>query len=99
MTSPFPTPIVEVAFTAGAATSTYLTLGDSTRGLLGTGTLGPSSGPVWTDITTFVHSFSTRRGATDAPQPILRYEAGTSSTECNNSARRFDPTNLSGPYV
>jgi hypothetical protein len=29
----------------------------------------------------------------------LRYEAGTLSVELNNGDRRFDPTNLSGPYV
>lgn len=93
----FPTLIVECAFSAGASTSLFLHLDDSARGKLGTGTLAGSD--VWTDITSYVTSVSTRRGANRITSPVLRYEAGTCTIVLDNSDRRFDPTNLDGPYV
>jgi hypothetical protein len=92
-----PTISVEIGFTAGAGTGTYLHLDDSARGLLDTGTLAPDD--VFTDVTTYVHNFTTRRGSNRVEGPVVRYEAGTSTISLNNSDRRFDPTNLSGPYV
>jgi hypothetical protein len=73
-------------------------IGDATRGLIGTAKIG--SADIWSDVTEWVRSWSIRRGASrdDGPGPI-RYEAGTCTLELNNGDRRFDPTNLSGPYV
>lgn len=92
-----PTVIVEVAFSAGASTQSYLHLDDPTRGKLDTGTLAPDA--VWTDVSDFVLSASTRRGSNRVTSPTIRYEAGTVSIVLDNSDRRFDPTNLAGPYV
>lgn len=96
-----PTPLVEVAFSAGASTGTLLTLDDPSRGKIGTGTLGTDSSPdpVWTDITNWVMSASLQRGSTRVDSPILTYEAGTCAIKLLNSDRRFDPSNLDGPYV
>jgi hypothetical protein len=91
----FPTVTVEAGFTA-AASGTVWILGDAVRGKLDTATL---AGEIWTDISTYVRSLDIRRGVSRAEGPILRYEAGTCSIELDNSDRRFDPTNLSGPYV
>jgi hypothetical protein len=88
---------VEVGF-GGASTSNYFHLDDSARGILGTNTLGPDDG-VWTDITNYVHRLSTQRGTNRTESPLLRYEAGTAIIALDNSDRRFDPTNLGGPYV
>ncbi|MCW2767161.1 MAG: hypothetical protein JWO11_3120, partial [Nocardioides sp.] len=56
--------------------------------------------PTWTDVTSWgKHGISTRRGSSRIESPIIRYEAGTATAILNNSDRRFDPTNLSGPYV
>jgi hypothetical protein len=93
-----PIPILEIGFSGGATTSTYLALNDADRGLLGTGTL--AGGAVWTDVTAYATTaFTTKRGVSRLDGPLLRYEAGTGSAVLNNSDRRFDPTNLSGPYV
>ena len=92
----YPTIRVEAAFTVGGAFGTALVLDNATTGKLDTGTL---SAEVWTDITAYATAFSTRRGASRAEGPILRFEAGTCSVTLDNADRRFDPTNLSGPYV
>jgi hypothetical protein len=92
----YPTITVEAAFTVGGAFGTALILDDASLGLLDTGTL---SAEVWSDITPYVLGFNTRRGASRADGPILRFEAGQATLTLDNSDRRFDPTNLSGPYV
>lgn len=92
----FPTLIVEAAL-AGPSTGTYLHWDDAARGLWDTATWAPDD--VWTDISAYVRSFSTRRGASRVESPAIRYEAGTATITLNNSDRRFDPENLSGPYV
>ena len=56
--------------------------------------------PTWTDVTQWAkHGITTRRGSSRVESPIIRYEAGTAVVQLDNSDRRFDPTNLSGPYV
>jgi hypothetical protein len=94
-----PTLTLEVGFLAGASTGTYLTLDDAARGLLDTGTLAPDS--LWTDLAAAVPVFSVqiRRGSSRVDGPVVRYEAGTLTADLDNSDRRLDPTNLSGPYV
>jgi hypothetical protein len=90
----YPTIRVEAAFTVG--TTAAFILDDAVKGLLNTATL---SNEVWTDITAYASAFTVRRGASRAEGPVLRFEAGTLSLTLDNSDRRFDPTNTSGPYV
>jgi hypothetical protein len=92
----YPTIVVEAAFTVGGAFGTALVLDSLSVGTLDTNTL---SAEVWTDITAYVLGFNTRRGASRADGPILRFEAGQATLTLDNADRRFDPTNLSGPYV
>lgn len=95
--------LVEVAFNIGAATAQYLTIGDPTRGIIGVGKIAPNDvgelGGVWTDITAWVRSGSTKRGSSRVDSPVIKYEAGTATLTLDNSDRRFDPTHLHGPYV
>lgn len=88
--------IVEIGFTA-PLTGTALHIGDTARGIIGTATLASTS--LFTDVSEFVTQVTTRRGATRADGPYLRYEAGSCTIRFRNDDRRFDPTNLSGPYV
>ena len=92
----YPTVTVEVAFTPLGTSGTTLILDSATKGIVDTNTLAAE---VWTDVTAYSRSLSIRRGATRAEGPVLRFEAGTASVTLDNSDRRFDPTNLSGPYV
>jgi hypothetical protein len=88
---------VEVGLGSGASTGTLLTLDDAARGKLDTATL--AAGDVFTDVTAYVLSLSTHRGSSRVDGPIVRYEAGTATVVFANPDRRFDPTNLSGPYT
>lgn len=95
---PMPTLLVEAGFAVGASTSTYFTLDDPVRGKLDTGTLAPDV--VWTDISAYAMALPVaRRGVSRVDGPVLRYEAGRAQLVLNDSDRRFDPSNLSGPYV
>jgi hypothetical protein len=93
----FPTVRLEANLTA-ADTGTLLHLGDATRGLLGTGTLGGTDSG-FTDLASYLRRVSTRRGSNRVEGPMIRYEAGTLQGTLRNEDRRFDPTNLFGPYV
>lgn len=88
---------VEVGLGSGASTGTLLTLDDVARGKLDTATL--ASGDVFTDVTAYVLNVSTHRGSSRVDGPIVRYEAGTATVTLANADRRFDPTNLAGPYT
>lgn len=88
--------IAEVGF-SGPGTGAYLHLDDAARGRLGTGTLAPVE--LWTDVSPWLVSAKTRRGATRAIGPTLRYESGAATLVLRNDDRRFDPTNLAGPYT
>lgn len=89
--------IVEIAFTVGASTSTYLHLDDPTRGKLDTGTLGPDV--TWVDVSSYLRRFTIDRQCSRTDTPILRYEPGHATIALNNADRRFDPDNDDGPYV
>jgi hypothetical protein len=54
---------------------------------------------VWTDVTPYFRGATVSRGSSKVDSPVLRYEAGTAEIALDNRDRRFDPTNLSGPYV
>ncbi len=55
--------------------------------------------PTWTDISAYVRSAKVVRGSTRVDSPTVRYEAGTAELRLDNRDRRFDPTNLAGPYT
>jgi hypothetical protein len=84
-----------------------LTLDSSTKGRLSPATapdvalgLGDTLGYSWVSITDYVlEGLTFRRGATRAQGPFWRYEAGTATFEVDNLDGRFDPLNLSSPYV
>jgi len=46
-----------------------------------------------------VRGATIRRGSTRQDGPLLRYDAGTAVVRFDNRDRRFDPTNLRGPYA
>jgi hypothetical protein len=92
-----PTLALEVGFTAGAGTSNYLHLDDVARGILDTNTLAPDD--LFTDVTAYLHNVTTQRTSSRLAGPVLRYEAGKLTATLDNTDRRFDPTNLAGPYV
>jgi hypothetical protein len=81
----------------GASTTPYLILDDTTRGQLDTNTLAGSD--VLVDVSGYVRSGSLIRGSNRVSEPIIRYEPGTATITLDNQDRRFDPTNLAGPYV
>lgn len=55
---------------------------------------------VWTDVSEWlVKDFTTTRGSTRVESPVIRYEPGHARILLNNTDRRFDPTNIHGPYV
>lgn len=88
---------IEVGLTGPTVPSDIFHIGDPVRGKIGTGKIG--SDDIWVDITQWVRSWSFRRGANRGNGIGLRYEAGTFSCVLNNGDRRFDPTNLTGPYA
>lgn len=94
----FPSLLIDAAFTVTAAPGNWWHIGDTARGKIGTAAVGPDAG-LWTSITGYATSVQIRRGANRVEGPALRYEAGTITIELDNSDRRFDPSNLSGPYV
>lgn len=59
----------------------------------------PGSGGSWVDIGAYVRSASTSRGVSRFDGVPIRYEAGKLTAQLRNTDARFDPTNLSGPYV
>lgn len=61
--------------------------------------IGPVAG-TWTDVTPWArHGITTRRGSSRITSPVIRYEAGQATVTLDNTDRRFDPTNLTGPYA
>lgn len=74
-----------------------LRLDDVTSGLLDTATLGTAI--MWADISAWVLAFSVTRPSTRQQGPLYQFQAGTASITLDNSDGRFDPDNLSGPYV
>ena len=62
--------------------------------------LGDELGFAWTDVSDYVmEGLTFRRGSTRSQGPFWRYESGSASIELDNVDGRFDPLNLSGPYV
>ena len=55
--------------------------------------------PDWEDVSAWVRGATIRRGSTRQDGPLLRYDNGAALLRLDNRDRRFDPTNLAGPYV
>lgn len=53
----------------------------------------------FTDISSYLKGVTITRGSSRVESPLIRYEAGTAILKLNNNDRRFDPTNLDGPYT
>lgn len=72
----------------------YLYFDDAARGKFDTGRFAPDA--LWTDISAYVRAFSTTRGRN---RSLEQYTPGRCFVIFDNSDGRFDPENLSGPYV
>lgn len=103
MTYPLPYVDAEIAFTSGSNSGQYLTLDDPVRGKLDVGKLAPGNsvvgGELFEPVSGFLSAVTIARGATRLDGPMVRYETGNASLTLRNEDRRFDPTNLDGPYV
>lgn len=86
----------EVAFSSVAGGLGYLVLDDATLGKLGTGKLGTE---VYADVASWFQGGTVKRGVSRFDGIYGRAEAGTMQIVLDNNDRRFDPTNLAGPYV
>lgn len=93
----------EIAFTSNSNSGQYLTLDDPLRGKLDVGKLAPGSsvigGELFEPVTDFLSAVTVTRGATRLEGPLVRYDTGSAVMTLRNEDRRFDPTNLDGPYV
>lgn len=94
--SALPTMQVQLGFSTPTS-GMYLTVGDAVLGRIGMNPVGPAD--IWTDVTPYLKSWSFRIGSSRGDQPSQRYDAGTCTIVFNDGDRRFDPDNLSGPYV
>lgn len=83
---------VEVAFAYEAAAG-YFTLDSS---LLDTGLLAFD---YFLDVSQWVEKMSSQRGVSRHDGVYARAQAGRATVVFDNGDRRFDPTNLAGPYV
>jgi hypothetical protein len=87
----------EIAFSTGAGDVGYLILDDPSRGKLDTAKLGAAD--YFTDVSTWLRGAAVKRGVSRFDGIYGRAEAGTLELSLANEDRRFDPTNLAGPYV
>lgn len=103
MTFEMPYVDVDVAFTSGSTNAQYLLLDDPVRGKLDVGKLAPGSssigGELFEPVGAYVSGLQITQGATRLDGPLVRYETGNAQVTFRNEDRRFDPTNLDGPYV
>src|SRR5215831_16279133 len=72
-------------------------LDDTTYGKLDTGTLGGDI--TWSDISPWTRSGSVNRPGNRQQGPLWTAGQGSASLTLHNGDGRFDPDNLSGPYV
>jgi hypothetical protein len=74
-----------------------LELDDATFGRLNLNVLAGTT--VWADISRYVRSGSITRTSTRQQAPVITYDAGTLTAVLKDADGRFDPDNLTGPYV
>jgi len=85
--------------------STQLILDDPAHDMVGTATLSPGVGGIYgftgvfTDVTDQVINVDISRGAQAVTGSYTEYDAGSCTITLVDPDRRFDPTNLQGPYV
>jgi hypothetical protein len=87
----------EIAFSTGAGDVGFLVLDDPTRGKLNTAKLAAAD--YFVDVSTWLRGATVKRGVSRFDGIYGRAEAGTMDVRLANEDRRFDPTNLAGPYV
>lgn len=87
----------EVAFSSGAGDVGYLVFDDATRGKFDTAKF--AVGDFFVDVGDWLRGASVKRGVSRFDGIYGRAEAGTMQVTLANEDRRFDPTNLAGPYV
>ena len=84
----------EIDFVNGPAfISTAFTLGNATKGLLGTGQLADADDSV--DISSIILRASVRRGRN---RILNKFEAGTATVEIKDDNGDWNPANTAGPY-
>lgn len=93
MVTTFPEVRVEIAFAYEVALAGSFILDAS---LLDTGTLAAD---YFVDVAQWVEKLSTQRGVSRHDGVYARAQAGRATVVLDNGDRRFDPTNLAGPYV
>ena len=95
----FPQVIVEAGFyTATPVVQPgFFILDDTVNGVLDVCQL--ADGTAWTDITAYMRTGTITRASTRVQGPLRTYQAGTGAMALDNADGRFDPANLSGPYV
>lgn len=91
------TVIPEIGFSTAAGEAGYLVLDDAVYGKLDTGQLAEVG--IFTDVADWFRGGSVTRGVSRFEGVYGRAEAGTMTIDVANEDRRFDPTNLAGPYV
>lgn len=87
----------EIAFSSAAGDVGYLILDDPTRGKLNTARLAAAD--YFAPLTDWFRGGTVSRGTSRFDGVYGRAEAGTMKIDLANEDRRFDPTNLDGPYV
>lgn len=88
---------VEVDFPSGAGDGPYMTFDDPTRGQFDVGKFAPDNG--YENVAQYVVSGTITRGASDGGEVPYKANPGTCTIVLDNQDGRFDPFNLSGPYV
>lgn len=91
------TVIPEIAFSTAAGDIGYLIFDDPTRGKFDTAKLAGAD--YFSDVAEWFRGGSVTRGVSRFESVYGRAEAGTMVIDVANEDRRFDPTNLAGPYV
>ncbi|WP_435111869.1 hypothetical protein, partial [Nocardiopsis synnemataformans] len=91
-----PTLIVEASFSTSDGGLVFH-LDDADRGRLDTNVLADAT--TFTDISPYVRAASTSRGSDRVSSPVVTYDAGSCTLVLDNTDRRFDPTNVDGPYT
>lgn len=87
----------EVAFSAAAGDVGYLVFDDPSRGKFDTAKFATTD--YFTPLTNWFRGGSVARGTSRFDGVYGRAEAGTMTVDLANEDRRFDPTNLAGPYA
>lgn len=86
---------IELGFTQAGVGAPFFTIGDSTKGVIGSSTYVIGGGELFVDVTEYLQSFAITRGKS---RELDRFNAGQLSAAFTNNNRFFDPTYTSSPY-